>query len=456
MRTTASSEPPPKAGPSIVRRLAVRLALCVALLLSAVSVSVYVGVGYLHEQAQTKLLAIKVHKLIETSSAMLRPGSQDFLKLLQVNAAKRHGSRLVLYHADGNVFYRDPPGEAHDLSAQIRSRSFSLQSADGQMVLDGRFDVDVAEDDSRQQALAQLLVLVTAIGALCSGLLAFLVVRHGIEPLRKLAAQTQQMSATHRLAHLRLSQRSLEFSPLVDQFNVLIDRLEASRIQLEAFNSDVAHELRTPLTALIGKTELALSRPRSMEEITQTLASNLEDLGRMSSMVNDMLFLAHADGGQHARMGEPQDLRQLMSELLEYHEPEASERGLQLRVDGDLTMSVDEPLLQRAVSNLLSNACRYAAPGSVVRVVLGTREMAGMQTHGVPSVAVINEGPEISANALRRLFDRFYRGDASRYRDGMHAGLGLAIVAAIARMHGGGVWATSDARQTEIGIALSP
>jgi two-component system heavy metal sensor histidine kinase CusS len=194
-------------------------------------------------------------------------------------------------------------------------------------------------------------------------LLTFLVVRHGIEPLRRIAAQTQQMSATHRLTHLHLSSPSLEFSPLVDQFNVLTDRLEASRIQLEAFNSDVAHELRTPLTALIGKTELALSRPRSMEELTQTLASNLADLARMSSMVNDMLFLAHADGGQHARVGSPRDLRLLMSELLEYHELQASERGLQLQVDGDLTAAVDEPLLQRAVSNLLSNACRYA--GSV-------------------------------------------------------------------------------------------
>ena len=173
------------------------------------------------------------------------------------------------------------------------------------------------------------------------------------------------MSATHRLTHLHLSSPGLEFSPLVDQFNVLIDRLETSRIQLEAFNSDVAHELRTPLTALIGKTELALSRPRSMEELTQTLASNLADLARMSSMVNDMLFLAHADGGQHARVGSPRDLRLLMSELLEYHELQASERGLQLQVDGDLTAAVDEPLLQRAVSNLLSNACRYAVPGSV-------------------------------------------------------------------------------------------
>lgn len=451
----ATPESPPKAERSIVRRLAVRLALCVALLLSAVSISVYVGVGYLQEQSQTKLLAIKVHKLIETSGAMLRQGNQDFLRLLQVNSAKRHGSRLVLYHANGDVFYRDPTGEAHDLSSLIRSRSFSLQSADGQMVLNGRFDIDIAEDDSRQQALAHLLVLITAIGALCSGLLTFLVVRHGIEPLRRIAAQTQQMSATHRLTHLHLSSPSLEFSPLVDQFNVLIDRLEASRIQLEAFNSDVAHELRTPLTALIGKTELALSRPRSMEELTQTLASNLEDLARMSSMVNDMLFLAHADGGQHARVGSPRDLRLLMSELLEYHEPQASERGLQLQVDGDLTAAVDEPLLQRAVSNLLSNACRYAVPGSVVRVVLGTRAAEGTQAVEVPSVVVINEGPEISASALRRLFDRFYRGDASRHRDGMHAGLGLAIVAAIARMHGGRVWATSDARHTEIGIALS-
>ena len=341
-----------------------------------------------------------------------------------------------------------PPHESHTMSAQIRSRRFTLQSADGATVLEGRFDIDVAEDVARQDALARWLLLVTSGGALLSAGLAFVMVRQGLKPLRRLADQTQQMSSLHRLSHLRLERRSAELSPLVDRFNDLMDRLEAGRLQLEAFNADVAHELRTPLTALIGRTELALSRPRSTEELTQTLCSNLDELARMSSVVNDMLFLARADGGQQARLSPARDLRPLLGDLLEYHEAQASERGLRLALQGELCLAVDERLLQRAVSNLIGNACRYADPGSTVRVVMAPTD------GGQCSISVTNQGDSIARADLPRLFDRFYRGDGARQREGMHAGLGLAIVAAVARMHGGQVWAVSSQRQTEVGMLL--
>lgn len=442
----ATHEPRRRAPHSVVRRLALQLGLGVALLLGAISVVVYLGVQTLQEQAQLRILGIKVQKLVETSSAMWRPENQDFLHLLQTNAVKRQGSRLQLLHPDGSAFYLDPHDEAHTLSPQVRSRSFELRSADGQRSLRGRFDVDIAEDEQRQQTLARLLALATAAGALVSAGLGFAVVRHGLRPLSQLARQTQAMSAGRRLAHLQLSARSAELAPLVDQFNELIDRLEAGRAQLEAFNADVAHELRTPLTALIGKTELALSRPRAAPELARTLASNLEDLGRMASVVNDMLFLARADGGLRARVDAPRNLGPLITELFEYHEADAAERGLRLALEGELILPVDERLVQRGVSNLLSNACRYAAPGSTVRVKLAAGGADG------PGVSVANEGPPIPEAALPRLFDRFYRGDSARHREGMHAGLGLSIVAAIARMHGGDVWARSAADGTEVGM----
>ncbi len=435
---------------SVLRRLAWQLGIGISLLLGAISMVVYLGVQQLHERAQSRLLAIKVQKLVETSNALLRPENQDFLRLLQANAVKRQGSRLQLHHEDGSAFYVDPADEAHVLSGQVRSRSFVLHSADGRMALNGRFDIDISEDVARQEALARMLALATAAGALLSAGLARWVVHRGLRPLSQLAEQTQAMSATRHLGHLHLSPPSVELSPLVQRFNELIDRLENGRVQLESFNADVAHELRTPLTALIGKTELALSRPRTEAELTQTLASNLEELGRMASVVNDMLFLARADGGQRARVGAPLSLGALMADLLEYHEADAAERGLQLRVEGDLTLPVDERLLQRGVSNLLSNASRYALPGSTIRIVLNAAGAAG------PSVSVVNEGPRIPDAVLPRLFDRFYRGDAARQREGMHAGLGLAIVAAIARMHGGEVWASSDAERTEVGIRFAP
>jgi hypothetical protein len=130
----------------------------------------------------------------------------------------------------------------------------------------------------------------------------------------------------------------------------------------------VAHELRTPLATLIGETEVALSRERSAESLRDTLASNLEEMQRLSAMVNDMLFLSNADRGAVARRGAPVSLATLARQVAEFHEGTLDEAGLTLDVVGDATVAVDEPLVKRALSNLLGNATRFAARGSTVQV----------------------------------------------------------------------------------------
>ncbi|QEI05826.1 heavy metal sensor histidine kinase [Pigmentiphaga aceris] len=433
---------------SIVSTLSVRLALLAAALLGVLSICVYLATASLHLRAQERLLTLKVNKLTETSELLLRDGDDRFLQLLQANAAKRPGTRLEIARNDGTAFYADPYDDAHRLSAQQRSRGFVLRGTDGTLALQGTFTIDIDQDTQLLDALGRILLLATLIGAVLAGSLAVLAVRHGLRPLYRLATQTEDMAREASPRHLVPTQQIRELTPLVDQFNHLMDHVSASHARLEAFNADVAHELRTPLTSLIGKTELALSRPRSTEDLTDTLVSNLASLRRMGALVNDMLFLARADGGEPARLGEPTSLRALILDMLEYHELAASERNLKLAVEGDLVVAVDEPLFLRALSNLISNATRYATTGSTISVTLETR-------HGVSYVGVSNQGPVITAENLPRLFDRLYQVDASRsYQAGMHCGLGLSIVAAIARMHGGKTWAQSDVRGTAIGLAL--
>ena len=279
-------------------------------------------------------------------------------------------------------------------------------------------------------------------------------VQRELRPLASLAAQTRAISPRRLDQRLHLAREAEELQPMIEQFNGLMGRLELAYAQLEGFNADVAHELRTPLATLIGETEVALSRERSAESLRETLLSNLEEMQRLSAMVNDMLFLASADRGAVARRGAPVSLAALAQQVCEYHEAPLEEAGLQLRVEGDATLPVDEPLFKRALSNLLGNATRFADRGSTVLVRIEGGQ--GATRAEQVKVVVHNRGQAIEPQQLPRLFDRFFRGDASRCcPEEQHRGLGLAIVAAIARMHAGRTLAESDAGVTRVGFTLA-
>jgi two-component system, OmpR family, heavy metal sensor histidine kinase CusS len=170
---------------------------------------------------------------------------------------------------------------------------------------------------------------------------------------------------------------------------------------------------------------------------------------RLSSMVDDMLFLSHADRGARARRGEPRSLRMLAEQVVEYHEMVLEDSNVSVSVVGDAHAAVDDALVQRALSNLLGNAARYADKGSTV--ILRIEAQVGNSA----SLAVENRGATIDAQQLPRLFDRFFRGEQARTQcQQQHHGLGLAIVAAVARMHGGCTFAESADGLTRIGFEL--
>jgi two-component system, OmpR family, heavy metal sensor histidine kinase CusS len=165
-------------------------------------------------------------------------------------------------------------------------------------------------------------------------------------------------------------------------------------------------------------------------------------------MVNDMLFLSGADRGALARRGEPTKLCGIAKSVVEFHEFALEEAGLTAEVHGTAVAAVDAPLLQRALSNLIGNATRFAERGTAVRVLI--EEAANCEIQ----VVVENRGPTIEPAAMPRLFDRFFRIDSARQRCETHHGLGLAIVSAIARMHGGKPLVSSSDGVTRVGLTL--
>jgi two-component system heavy metal sensor histidine kinase CusS len=283
-------------------------------------------------------------------------------------------------------------------------------------------------------------ILAVASGAsLLLALMAWLVARRGLRPLHRLAQQTTSIGIRNLSTRIDNSGAPRELLPLIDGFNGMLDRLETSFTQLSQVSADMAHDLRTPIGNLLGQTEVALGQRRDVDYYEKLLGSNFEELQRLSKMTDNMLFLARAEHADHAIERKVLDVGDELQRIGEYFEGPADERGLTLvyRCDGAASVWADPSLLRRALANLLANAVRYAEPGSEIALI------ADSDAHGV-TLAVENRGPTIEAHHLARLFDRFYRADASRVGSAESNGLGLSIVRSIMSLHQGRWGASSS------------
>lgn len=353
----------------------------------------------------------------------------------------------VVRQADGGlVFERYTPDRLEPMSKRL---AFDV-TLPAELGGAGRAELiyDTRKDESLLTRLWWTLLTAAIVGSFAVSTLGFLLVKKGLAPLDALARQTAGLDAIRLDQRLDPTGQPEEVKPLLTQFNALLDRLQAAYVQMEAFNADVAHELNNPLSILIGSCEVALRRERSTVELHDVLSSNLEDLRRIAAIVADMLFLSHAERGVAARRSEPMSLADLAADVVEYHEAALEEAALQIEVRGDARLAVDVGLVRRALSNLLGNAARYATRGSLVEVRISRADGSHV------AIGVHNVGPRIGQEHLPRLFDRFYRIDPARTNASRNHGLGLAIVAAIAKMHGGSASAQSDDAGTCIQFTL--
>lgn len=436
-------------GYSIGRRLSLLLAIQTVIGLGVLLAFIYGATTMLFTAKHEEELRSYTSVLVDVvRDAHAKGGEAEVKAKLAWLAERRPGTFVQVNRADGSELYRDKAPTFNVATSVSRAMPFAVQSTSAGP-LQGTLILDCSQDAETARRMALLLIAAVLAGAALVGWGTFWRVRSSLRPLIDLAAQTKAIDARRLGQRLTLAEPVEELQPLIDQFNGLMQRVERTYVQLEGFNADVAHELRTPLTNLIGQTEVALSRERTAGELEDTLHSNLEELHRMAAIVNDMLFLAQADRGVKARRGAAVSLAQLVQQVVEFHEAPMEERGLTVTIDGDTALSVDEPLVKRALSNLLGNAIRYADAGSTLSVRIA-RE-AGDSVR----LWVENTGPTIEAEHLPRLFDRFFRADVSRCElEKPHHGLGLSIVAAIARMHDGFPAAESSGGTTRVGFSL--
>jgi two-component system OmpR family sensor kinase len=280
-----------------------------------------------------------------------------------------------------------------------------------------------AERDEVDQAVAAAAIVSLAVLFLAI-VVAYLLTGRILAPLRDLTATTQTITETDLRRRIAVRGDD-EIAELARTFNAMLDRLEQAFGSQRSFVSDAGHELRTPITIVRGHLELMGDDPAEREE---TLALVDDELERMSRIVEDLLLLAKAEHGDFLRRG-PIDLDLFVEEV---HARATALGDRRWTIDGAVaaTITGDRQRLMQAMLNLAANAAQHTADGG--RIAIGSRIRGGEA-----QLWVRDDGPGISADDQERIFERFARLDPGRRTSG--AGLGLAIVQAIATAHGGRV-----------------
>lgn len=364
------------------------------------------------------------------------------------------GLEVVIRPMDGPALFQTEQADMQHLDgAGIEEVPQNWRTADGKPYLGTSvrvnstvagvpdFLVQVATDTSHQESFMQSFRLtlwsVVALAAFLTGLSAWYVVRREMRPLQSIREEASAITARHLDQRLSTETVPAELTQLVETLNEMLGRLEESFRRLTDFSSDLAHELRTPLSNLLTQTQVTLSKVRTPTEYQDVLVSNTEELERLSRMVSDMLFLAQAENSLSIPNLERTDLRAEAQAVLDFYEALAAEKSIALAITGAGTIQGDRLMLRRALSNLLSNAVRHTPQEGCVGISVAMDE-------SVVRIAVSNTGETIPAEQLPRLFERFYRADASRQRFADGAGLGLAITQSIVKAHGGTISARSS------------
>ena len=285
------------------------------------------------------------------------------------------------------------------------------------------------------------------VAALAAALFGWFAAHRGLAPLRRVTETARRLSARQLGQRLAIDDAPLEVRDHVEAFNGMLARLEAAFQRLGDYSADIAHELRTPISNLMTQTQVALSRPRTLDEYQDILASNLEEYERIARMVSDMLFLAKADENTLAHAGEALDLAREADALIDFYEALADERQVRIVRQGQASVQGDRLMLRRALSNLISNALRHTPKEGQITIRIDA-DAAGVR------LAVSNVGDPIPADQIERIFERFHRGSAQRESRGEGAGLGLAITRSIVQAHGGHITARSAEGVTCFTITL--
>jgi heavy metal sensor kinase len=284
----------------------------------------------------------------------------------------------------------------------------------------------------------EFLLLAMPIALIAAGFAGYRVAGKALNPLEQMARQTEQITALRLDERIPVDNPKDEFGHMARVLNGLLARLGESFEKLQHFTSDVSHELRTPLAAMRSVGEVGLQADHSPEKYRDIIGSMLEEVARLTAMIDTLLTIAHADSGEVKLHRTVFTLNDLVQESVTVVGVLAEDKKQTIVISGEsqLSLSADRNFLRMAVINLLDNAVKYSPAGTTIhlRVLDGSVSSANAE---FVELAIEDEGSGIAEDKAGRVFDRFYRVDEGRTRDAGGAGLGLAIAKWAVEAHGG-------------------
>jgi heavy metal sensor kinase len=432
----------------IRRRLAVVSAVLVSVILVGLGAVVYL-------RLEDDLIGAVDDELLTRASAIAAEGPKPDLEVSQTDVGDVFAQRVG---RDGGVIGATEGFETAELMSRselaalgapvthdalvrtgdevVPTRLLALPANDGTVVITG-----VAIDDQRAAlaTLASQFALALPIAIILAGVVGWLVAGAALRPVDRLRRDAEAISGSEPDHRLPVPATRDELTALGASLNRMLDRIEATVDRERRFVDDASHELRTPLANLKSELDLALMRARSEEDLTAALCSAADETDRLVRLAEDLLVLARADGGRLPIRREAVDLEGVALATVESFAGRAAALGVTIEVqtDGNAEVMADPERVRQALGDLVDNALRYSARGG--RVTVRVAADAGGAT-----MSVTDSGPGFPPGFLAVAFEPFSRADPARGRSAGGAGLGLAIVRAVAEAHGGAVEARND------------
>lgn len=297
------------------------------------------------------------------------------------------------------------------------------------------YALDATDTSESKKSLAAILVAGIPVALLLAIIGGFFLAGRALSPVMAITRKAQQITAESLSERLPVQNPHDEIGHLTAVFNETLARLENSFEQLRRFTADASHELRTPLTSIRSVGEVALQKPMDKESSQEAIGSMLEETGRLTRLVDNLLILARGDAGKANLVMRSLDINALVKDVVEELRVLAEEKDQTLSASFRASVSTvsDEQTLRLAVSNILHNAIQYTPNGGDVQVLTAKAE------NGSAVIDIIDNGPGIPENERDKVFERFYRIDKARSRSEGGAGLGLAIARWAVEVSGGAI-----------------
>jgi signal transduction histidine kinase len=438
----------------LFRTTTFRLSLTYFALFSAAAI---VAIVYLYWNT-TVLLSRQLNQTIDAElkglAEQYRAGGRDQLVRIVAQRSRTPGNSLYLV-ADGNE--KQLAGNLSAVSPQLWDsvgpvEFFYSRPAPGGMEqrlafanvfrLPGGDRLIVGRDIEDRRELSRLIRSTMLWGL---GVMAFVGLGGGYWVSRRLLARIDDLSDTTRTIMAGDLSRRLpvigsgdELDRLAESLNSMLGRIEQLMAGMREVSDNIAHDLKTPLNRLRNRVEEALREPSDVATYRDALERTIEEADGLIKTFNALLSIARLEAGTGGGDRDNLDLSALVSDATELYEPVAEERGIALKVDleGNIPVRGNRQLLGQAIANLIDNALKYGlVPASQANGHASEVMVRTCSHDGVAEVAVCDHGPGVPESERERVLSRFVRLEASRSEPG--SGLGLSLVAAVARLHGG-------------------